>query len=152
MASTVFPAASGGKTRFALSLTSGTSYTVPDGVTYLNVVLYGGGGGGGGGQVVNNIGYDGSDGRGGQVRASTFAVTPGATVSYAIGAAGGTTTMTGATSATGGNGGSSPGNTGPVGTAGRAGTNGGGKGSGNNVTASAGGAGGIGQIDIEYWV
>ena len=49
MGSTVFPAPSaGGKTMFRTTLTSGTSYTVPAGVTYLNVTLYGGGGGGAG--------------------------------------------------------------------------------------------------------
>lgn len=78
MASTVFPAASAAsKTMFRTTLTSGTSYTVPAGVTYLNVILYGGGGGGGGAA---------SSGSG-------------------IGSSGGTTTFTGATSAAGGNGG-----------------------------------------------
>lgn len=68
------------KTQFRVSLTSGTSYTVPVGVTYLNVTLYGGGGGTG------NVEFD-----------STSAITQGGT--------GGTTSFTGATSATGGVGG-----------------------------------------------
>ena len=61
------------KIRFATTLTSGTSYTVPLGVTYLNVSLIGGGGGGG-----------------------------GAGTSPTDGSTGGTTTFTGATSALGG--------------------------------------------------
>lgn len=78
MGISVFPAASAAsKTMFRTTLTSGTSYTVPTGVTYLNVILYGGGGGGGGAR-------DNSSG---------------------IGSNGGTTTFTGATSAAGGNGG-----------------------------------------------
>lgn len=71
------PAPSAGKTSFQTSLTSGTSYTVPAGVTYLNVTLYGGGGGGG---VGNNADVTSAGGNGG------------------------TTTFTGATSAVGGNG------------------------------------------------
>ena len=74
----IFPAPSAAsKTMFRTTLTSGTSYTVPAGVTYLNVTLYGGGGGGSGN---GNTGAVGSDG--------------------------GSTTFTGATTATGGPGGS----------------------------------------------
>jgi len=81
MASSTVPAASSSsKTAYRVSLTSGTSYTVPAGVTYLNVTLYGGGGGTG------NVEND-----------SANAITQGGT--------GGTTTFTGATSATGGIGG-----------------------------------------------
>ena len=142
----------GAKTRRELSLTSGTSWTVPAGVTFINVTLYGGGGAGGGGQVNNNVGSQGIDGRGGAVVKSTFATTPGASIAYAIGAGGGNTTMTGATTAVAGNSGVGPGSTGPVGSTGLSAGNGGGAGSGNNITAPSGGAGGIGQIDIEYWV
>lgn len=175
MASTVFPAAAAGKTSYLVSLTSGSSYTVPAGVTYLNVTLYGGGGGGGGAsgnftsgntlatvggttsftgatsalggtlginmaaqQDTKVFGRDGSagaantgkggkaafvcmanqvsigcDAADGQIVSSTLAVTPGASISYAIGAGG-----------TGGF--PNPGNT--------------------------GGAGGSGRIDIEYWL
>lgn len=151
-------AAAAPKTMFRTTLTSGSSYTVPTGVTYLNVTLQGGGGGGGGS---NDAPSAGNDGLPGERISSTFAVTSGATITYAIGAggtggseagrggAGGTTTMTGATSATGGNGGASPsGNlTGQVGKA--AGYFNGGGGSGRVGT---GGAGGSGRIDIEYWV
>lgn len=66
------------KTRRFVTLTSGTSWTVPTGVTYINVTLYGGGGGGGGVRTNADFGISG----------------PGA---------GGTTTFTGATSAVGGN-------------------------------------------------
>lgn len=75
MGSSQIPAAAG-KTRFALSLISGTSWTVPAGVTYVNVTLFGGGGGGCG-----SVGVSTGGGNGGT---------------------GGTTTFTGATSATGG--------------------------------------------------
>lgn len=76
-----FPS-SGGKTSYKVTLTSGTSYTVPAGVTYLNVTLVGGGGGGG---IVNTSGL-------------------GSATLTASGA-GGSTTFTGATTATGGTGG-----------------------------------------------
>lgn len=68
------------RTRYAFTLTSGTSWTVPAGVTYVNVTLMGGGGGGGG--VCGGT--------------STTGVTGGGV--------GGTTSFTGATSAVGGNG------------------------------------------------
>jgi hypothetical protein len=86
MAFSVFPAPAAGKTRFATTLTSGTSYTVPAGVTYLNVTLVGGGGGSGGG---NSTSFGGAS----------------------SGGTGGTTTFTGATSATGGAGGAGINNT-----------------------------------------
>ena len=78
MGSNVFPAASagGGKTEFVTTLTSGTAYTVPAGVNYINVILTGGGGGG------------------------NFAA--GTTGMSAYPGAGGTTTFTGATSGAGG--------------------------------------------------
>lgn len=77
----VIPAPSAGsKTLKRTTLTSGTTYTVPAGVTDINVTLYGGGGGGG--AAMFNSG-----------------AAPG------NGGTGGTTTFTGATSAIGGNGG-----------------------------------------------
>lgn len=79
MGATIVPAVSAGKTSFVETLTSGTSYTVPAGVTYVNVTLFGGGGGGGG---VNGT----------ATRASA-------------GGTGGSTTFVGATSAPGGTGG-----------------------------------------------
>jgi hypothetical protein len=147
------------KTMFRTTLTSGTSYTVPAGVTYLNVTLYGGGGGagGGGGSI------DGKTGRGGQIISSTLSATAGGSIAYAIGAgglgsatayaggsSGGTTTFTGATSATGGAGGIGDNSVnGPAGTVGDGAANGGTPG-GNNGPGN-GGAGGIGKIEVEYW-
>jgi hypothetical protein len=81
MAVSSLVAAGGGKTAFRTTLTSGSSWTVPAGVTYVNVTLTGGGGGGGGACVDNFSGGAGS--------------------------AGGNTTFTGATTATGGAGGAS---------------------------------------------
>jgi hypothetical protein len=74
----VIPAPSAGKIAFKTSLTSGTSWTVPTGVTSVNVLCVAGGGGGGGSSISNN---------------------------GTSGGAGGTTSFTGATSASGGNGG-----------------------------------------------
>ena len=144
MGSTVFPAASAGKTRYITTLTSGTSWTVPAGVTYVNVTLIGGGGGGNA-SVGNN-------GLGGAIRTSTLSTTPGASITYAIGAgsgaaaAGGSTTFTGATTAVGGNGNDYTG--GARATAGLSANNGG-QGTGNGTPATLGNSG---QIDIEYWV
>ena len=143
MASTVFPAASAAsKTRFVTSLISGTSYTVPAGVTYVNVRLIGGAGGLG-------SGYESASG---SIVSSSLSTTPGDSIAYAIGAgvanntsgAGGTTTFTGATSAPGGGVGAG-GNHGHAGPLYEGANNGGGEGS------SGTGSGGQGKIDIEYW-
>ena len=153
----------GAKTRRCITLTSGTSWTVPAGVTYVNVTLVGGGGGGGGG---------GDTG--------------------ARGGTGGTTTFTGATSALGGAGGSALSrDTAATGPAANNNSGIGGSGSFRNGTeargygesgrpgdilisnvsttpgasisyaivaggtggtgGSAGGTGGSGRIEIEYW-
>lgn len=151
MANSVFPApAAGSKTQYRLTLTSGTSWTVPTGVTYVNVALYGGGGYGGQGYWSSSSGNQiGSDGTPGQVRHSIVNTTPGASITYAIGAAGGTTTFTGATSAIGGNNGS--GNNGESAGAVAAGYGvAGGPGGGPGVAGMP--AGGAGCIVIEYWV
>jgi hypothetical protein len=164
------------RTRYALTLTSGTSWTVPAGVTYVNVTLIGGGGGGsatgtsataagvggttsftgatsaaggaaatagaatfltpGGGITVpastpnsgkggfcageygnissTNLAINGFMAPDGQTITSTIATTPGAGITYAIGA--------------------------------------GGTGGGGGTSGSSGAAGGSGRIDIEYWV
>lgn len=141
-------------------LTSGTSWTVPSGVEFVVATLVGGGGGGGGG---NQSSYErGGMGLPGASIISTVNTTPGASITYAIGAggsgggsgggsAGGTTTFTGATSAPGGNGGTGTSNTaGPVGSISFA-NNGGGNGAGSG-TNIPGGAGGSGFIILEYWV
>jgi hypothetical protein len=153
-----FPAPSAAsKTMYRTTLTSGTSWTVPAGVTYVNVTLYGGGGGGGNGG--GNTGQTALDGKPGQQISSIVNTTPGSSISYAIGAGGpnnsgtlgGTTTFTGATSATGGACGSSGNNSqgSAVGTSAAGGNNNGGGGGGNFIGGNTGGAG---KIDIEYWV
>ena len=164
MGSTVFPAPSAaGKTMFRTTLTSGTSYTVPAGVTYLNVTLVGGGGGGGGGWWNGGYNMNGESGHGGQIVSSTLSATAGASIAYAIGAggtgttshnndnatAGGTTTFTGATSALGGNKGNGTGAAGTVGTNYMSANNGGNNGSSGGD--AVGGAGGTGCIYVEYW-
>jgi len=151
-----FPAPSAAsKTMYRTTLTSGTSYTVPAGVTYLNVTLIGGGGGG---TNSNTSSVTGRFGLPGQVVSSTLSVTAGASITYAIGAGGaggaeggaaggtgGNTTFTGATTATGGNG-AAYGSASGAGLAGTTANNGG---AANNYFAA--GAGGAGKIDIEYW-
>ena len=155
------------KSRYAVTLTSGTSYTVPAGAYYVNVTLVGGAGGGVGAPVgglyTSYIPYCAP----GNVVLSTLATTPGATITYAIGAGGtagantgaqagtgGTTTFTGATSATGGlgaranNGGLAAGLVGSVGAM----NTGGQSGVPSASTATTGGVGGAGFIIVEYWV
>jgi hypothetical protein len=163
MASTVFPAAAAGKTREVETLTSGSSYTVPTGVFYVNVTLVGGGGGGGGCDSVNAA--QGAVGSGGEFVQSTLATTPGASISYGVGAggaagaagnnsggAGGTTSFTGATSALGGAGGSGAQSAGKAGSNYAAVNNGGQAANGSGIASNAGGAGGSGVIYVEYWV
>ena len=137
MGISVFPAASAAsKTRYVVTLLSGTSWTVPAGCLYVNAELIGGGAGS----------FSGGAGGDGQKISSSFATIPGASVAYAIGAggaqnvSGGNTTMTGATTASGGSsaGVSTPGNE----------HNGGIP----SVAAGADHSGAQGKIDIEYWV
>jgi hypothetical protein len=162
MGLSVFPAPSAGKTTYRLTLTTGTSWTVPAGVTYINATLVGGGGGGAGG--MSNPWLYGADGTGGQVISNVLNTTPGASIAYAIGAGGGagaysaqgglggTTTMTGLTSALGGGGGAGTTSSNPSG-----GSNPGlsaanyGIG-GKAANPSNGSDGGSGSIIIEYWV
>jgi hypothetical protein len=158
MSYSVYPApvASSGKIFKRESLTSGTSWSVPTGVTNVNVTLVGGGGGGSVGATDTGRGQQG---QGGQITHSTLTVTPGSSISYSIGTggaggtsdaggSGGTTTFTGATSALGGLGGNRY-----DGVASRNGitANNGGTGGGRDTTRS-GGAGGTGAVIIEYWV
>ena len=154
-------ASAASKTMFRTTLTSGTSYTVPAGVTYLNLLLVGGGGGAGGssgpsGTPRNSV----ASATPGESIYSTLSVTAGASIAYAIGAgggggggggdngaAGGTTTFTGATSALGGRGGVVAND----GAAGRISfvTNEGKNSSTNG--SNGGGSGGSGFIVVEYW-
>jgi hypothetical protein len=141
--------------RIVVTLTSGTSWTVPNGVTNINATLFGGGSGASGSRAglnTTDYGQAGKPGAGGQVITSNVSTTPGASISYAIGAggtagsgtgeggAGGNTTFTGATTATGGT---------YVGSTGQGAANGG---IGNLGPATSGNAGGSGKIEIEYWV
>ena len=161
MAVTTIPSASGGFKRYVVTLTSGTSYTVPAGVTSINATLQGGGGGGGATRKVGtdaSWNTDGSPGLPGQMITTNLTTTPGASITYAIGAGGtaastgGTTTFTGATSAVGGNG-MSTNATGQTGTAQPGFHNGGGGGlAGTASSGQTGGVGGAGQIIIEYWL
>jgi len=160
MGSTVFPAPSAAsKTMFRTTLTSGTSYTVPAGVTYLNVTLVGGGGGGSNSQYADPQGHTG---RPGAVISSTLSATAGASIAYAIGAggagggsgsAGGSTTFTGATTAVGGNGSPNVGftNGAPAGTDAGMANNAGAGGQGSGGSTGTGGTGGAGCIYVEYW-
>jgi hypothetical protein len=68
--------------------TSGTSFTVPAGVTTLFVLAVGGGGGGGAGNTVRSGSTPGGFGGVGGFAASKLTVTPGSTVTYAVGAGG----------------------------------------------------------------
>jgi hypothetical protein len=110
----VLPVASsgGGKTQYRVQLTSGSSWTVPAGVTYVNVLLVGGGSTGGASQGA----VGSARGFGGECTRSLVLTTPGQSISYTIGAGagggiigyskppatGGTTSFTGATDARGG--------------------------------------------------
>ena len=170
MAVNTFPVASGGGgyKRYVVTLTSGTSWTVPTGCTNINATLQGGGGAGN--TIYGNSGTGSpQNGMPGQMITTNFNTTPGASITYAIGAGGtagvsggapvtpgngGTTTMTGATSAVGGVAAveTSATSTGGVYGTSQAGFNNGGGatqffGTGSNYT----GPGGNGQIIIEYW-
>ena len=144
-----------------VTLLSGTSWTIPAGVTAINATLQGGGGGGGTNRQVTNSGtatyIDGVRGLPGAMITSYISgLTPGNSITYAIGAGGvaqsvgGTTTMTGATSAAGGEG---PGADaiGKTGTQSAGPDNGGGGGGAGSSNSRAGGVGGAGKILIEYW-
>ena len=112
MAASTFPSASN-KTRYVVTLLSGTSWTVPAGVTYINVLRKGGDGGDG--AISGGVGGAGGDttftglanatggvgasinfggtaqqiyGKTGIILQDYIATTPGASITYAIGAAG----------------------------------------------------------------
>jgi hypothetical protein len=160
------PAVSGGKIMKRTMLTSGTSYTVPAGVTDINVTCVGGGGGAGAVDG-NQQAHDRPHGSGGQIVHSTLTTTPGSSINYSIGAGGsganagnvnggtgGTTSFTGATSASGGTGGRAPqDNAGvTVGTSFVSAMNGGGVSTSSDGGTHGGGTGGSGCIIVEYWV
>jgi hypothetical protein len=162
--------AASAKTRYVASLTSGTSWTVPAGVNYVNVMCVGGGGGGHGNS-------DGGDG--GTTTFSTISAL-GGKGAYASGAynyypsasglngangngAGGHCVFGGGQyghssfQARGQNGNVSYGtvNTTPGGSVTYSVGTGGGGGSAyhnNNGQTFYGGSGGAGRIDVEYWL
>lgn len=152
------PPASGSKTRYVETLTSGTSWTVPAGVEYVNATLIGGGGAGG--RCANDgSGFPAGDGTGGKIISTKVTTTPGNSIAYTIGAGGtaavgnntsggggGNTTFTGATTADGGNGGA--GNNPAQGTDGLVAAN---QSQGTFQGGNGGLAGGAGQIILEYW-
>lgn len=65
-----------------------TTWTVPAGVTSINVTCVGGGAGGGLGYYFNNNNYYGLGGNAGATASGTYTVTPGASYSVTIGAGG----------------------------------------------------------------
>ncbi|WP_031496756.1 glycine-rich domain-containing protein [Bryobacter aggregatus] len=77
-----FPAA--GYTRTTVDLTSGTSWSVPSGISSVYAIICAGGGGGGGGYA----GSSGGGGGGGGCEEGWVPTTPGGTVTYAIGTGG----------------------------------------------------------------
>jgi hypothetical protein len=129
-------------TRTVVSYTSGSgTWTVPAGVTSIELLLVAGGGGGGantGGASYNDGG--GGGGAGGLVYKQNYTVTPGASISYSVGTAG------------------SAGNASKGGTGGNTtfdtliayGGGGGGLGGSNNSSNAAGNTGGSGGGSVNY--
>jgi len=112
---------------------SGT-FSVPSGVTAVEVLVVAGGGGGGGANGQNGTDGGGGGGAGGLVYASAYPVTPGGSVSYTVGAGG--AAPNGYADTNGQSGGNS--------VFGSLTANGGGVGVRNGQTASSGGSGGAG--------
>ncbi|HMK46865.1 MAG TPA: hypothetical protein VK436_09585 [Methanocella sp.] len=152
--------------------TAGTyTFTVPAGLTSLNVTLIGGGGGGGGGNYgASMYQYGGSGGGGGSGYMTTktnLAVTPGQAITVTVGAGGaggapvysgngngggtgGTSSFGMANTASGGGGGSGGADSKDTGGTGLGGVGGtgynNGTAGGNGPSSSAGGAGGAGYL------
>ncbi len=120
-------------------LTSGTSWGVPNNVHGIWVTTIGGGGGGGSSAAGGGFEFAGAGGGAGGVFRSDVSVTPGASISYSIGAGGAAstdgndTTFTGATTA-------------PKGIKGGTGSGSGGTGGGSNCGGNSG-PGGNGAIN-----
>ena len=135
-----------------LKFYSGTTFTIPDGVTYIQYFLVGGGGGGmrvGGGSSDSS---EASGGGGGGYTTSGYAnVTPGSTITINIGSGGGgvsgsagsATSLSGAVTASagGGNGGKATGYGGNGGSGGGAGNRGGTAGDGGSDGSNGGNVG-----------
>jgi parallel beta-helix repeat protein len=145
----------------SVTLTTSGNWTVPAGVTSVTIECWGGGGGGA--TVASGTSGGGGGGGGAYTKINAYAVTPGASIPYTIGAggtagnSGGTTTFNtttpacvaaggaGASGASGGNGGAAGTFAGGNGFTWVSGTNGGGGGgsagtasAGNNATSSTG--------------
>jgi hypothetical protein len=142
-----------------LTTNNPTAWTVPAGVTNIEVELWGGGGGGGGALNNNTASGGGGGGGGASTVISSLSVTPLSVINITVGASGpggangnpgangttgGTTTFAGTYSATGGTGGSgaTTGTTGGAGGAGGAGSFTGGTGVAGSGGGAYGGAGG----------
>ena len=131
-----------------VTLTSGTSWTVPG--TANNIIAVITGGGAGGSSSSSNTGYAGGGGGAGQSVIESMSVSPGASVSYTIGSggsagsAGGTTTFnsvsaSGGSAATNSSGSSSGGGMSAGVNGSSFGGGGGGNAGGSGVNGSAGG-------------
>jgi len=72
-----------------VTLSTGTSWTVPAGVTRITVVLIGGGAGGNGGRLIAGENFTGWGGNQAiPVTTANIDVTPGSTINYSLGAGG----------------------------------------------------------------
>ncbi len=122
LAALAFAATARAQTSVTLTTSSTSPWTVPAGVTSLQVQMWGGGGGGGASIIGTGAG-GGTGGGGGGYTAATLSVTPGSQIAFVVGAGGagafaksstvhggngGDTTFTGAITAGGGEGGYSP--------------------------------------------
>jgi len=81
----MLPAMPAGAIGTQVVLTTGTSWTVPAGVTNISIECWGGGGGGGNRTTLNGRGGGG----GAYAKVNSYAVTPGAVIPISIGAGGG---------------------------------------------------------------
>ena len=178
MGATSVPAISA-KTRYALSVLSGTTWTVPAGVTYINATLIGGGGGAGSSGGSAAVGNAGTAGGSTTMTGATTALGGTAGVASAILANNGNAAGVNAVATSGKGGGGAQGyNAGGTPTyfslgTGSAGADGqiitstlattpgasitiaigtGGAGGTAPTGGSKGGDGGSGRIDIEYWL
>lgn len=122
--------------------TNGT-YTVPAGVTSITVECWGGGGGGGGAKSSSGGDVAGGGGGGGAYSTTTVSVTPGQTITVAVGTAGSAGNNNGTS---GGNGGASSVTYNSSIVAQAAGGNGGGGGTSGAKTGGAGGNSGTGTV------
>lgn len=131
---TLLPTNKVSATTFDVVLVSGTSWTVPAGVTSVKVWAIGAGGGGAGSPAVDAS--SGGGGGGGEVVVTTFSVTGGNSITYSLGTAG--------TGGIGGANGQAGGNTSATYSATTITAHGGGAGQYNSNVAGTGGTGGGG--------